>query len=185
MQIKERTKKQISEKIKGMNEFLKIEYLEECLKAPITFNVKKFVQDLLIELYWQRKMFSQAAKYSVSNAEISVKYTEKIENYMKALRLYVMAGLLTDADITYRRALACGNSSQKKEIEVDVINFYKKQAEVFEKHDKRAHAIKVYEKLLRFIKDEQEKEEVKIKLIDMYEKVGKMREAVDLRRNED
>ncbi len=184
MQIKERTKKQIQERADSMSDFLKIEYLEECLKTPITFDIKKFVQDMLIEIYLQRKMYSQAAKYAVSNSEISVRYIDKIENYLKAAKLYVKAGMLNDADICYRKSLACGNIEQKKQVEGEIIRYYWEQAENFEKQDKRVHAVRIYEKLRQLVKDENQKSEIKQKLIKLYERMGKIKEAVDLKRSE-
>ena len=184
MQIKERTKKQINEKIGGMSEFLKIEYLEECLKAPITFDVKKFVQEILIELYQQRKMYSQAARHCISNAEISLRYVEKIEQYVKAVKLYVKAGMLNEADISYRKSLACGNAKEKKEIEGEIVRYYWEQAEKFEKQNKRAHAVKIYEKLFQILKDENQKTEAKKKIIEIYEKMGRIKEAIEMKRSE-
>ena len=67
------------------------------------------------------------------------------------------------------------------EIETKIINLYKSEAEKFEKTNKNALALKVYERLAKAVKDS-EKPEIKKKVLVLYKKLGKVRESIELER---
>jgi tetratricopeptide (TPR) repeat protein len=81
-----------------------------------------------------------------------------------------------------RRAMEEVTIVKKADIYGDIKDFYKKQAEVFEKESKRNHAIKVYEKLLSLKISDIERNEAKAKLLGLYEQLGKFRESSALER---
>jgi len=72
------------------------------------------------------------------------------------------------------------NIVKKAEIYSKVKEIYIRQGEIFENEAKRNSAIKVYEKLLVMKISEAEKEEIKKKLLALYEQLGKFREFSNL-----
>ena len=68
------------------------------------------------------------------------------------------------------------NTIEKQDIYFMIKDFYKKQAEIYEKEMKRAHAARIYEKLLEMDISDLEREEIKKKLLELYEKLGKFEE---------
>ena len=59
--------------------------------------------------------------------------------------------------------------------------FYKKQAEAYEKDNRRSHALKIYEKLLLMGPSDQEREEIKAKLTKLYEQTGRLKDYFRLK----
>ena len=66
---------------------------------------------------------------------------------------------------------------RKSDIYEDIKKFYRKQAEEYEKEAKRNHAVKVYEKILSMKITDSERNEVKGKLLSLYDQLGKFRES--------
>lgn len=175
MKVMEKTIPEITEKLKTMSPFLKMEYLEECAKQNIDFSIKRFCNQKLAELYAERNMFSQSAKNMESAAEMAVTYKDKIQLYTFEISLWIKAGDYDRADETLQKSLACANAKEKEEIKKKAIQMYRKQAIVFEKLNKNSHALRIYEKLLRMV-SEAEKLEIKKKILPLYRKLGKIRE---------
>lgn len=175
MQVNEKTRQEIEGKLKGMTDFLKMEYLESCLKYHRDFDAKKFCNLKLAELYEGRSMFSEAARNMSSMAEMAATFKEKIQAYMKETELWIKAARYDLADDAFRKALASGNMKEKEEMKKAIKQLYKKQAEVYEKVRRNANALKIYEKLLQMA-DEDEKPEIKKKLLELYKILGKIRE---------
>jgi tetratricopeptide (TPR) repeat protein len=176
MRVTEKTLGEIQERLKTMSDFLKIEYLEECLKMHFGFEIKRFCNLKLSELYEARMMFAQAAKNMSAMAEMALTYKEKIESYMRETELWIKAGMYERADESFRKALASGNNIEKEEVKYRIKEFYKKHAQNYEKLSKNANALKVYEKLLQMAITDSEKLEIKKKLLYFYGKLGKIRE---------
>jgi len=80
-----------------------------------------------------------------------------------------------------KKAMNQANTIEKQGIYFTIKDFYKKQAEVYEKEMKRAHAVRIYEKLLEMKLNDSEREEIKEKLLYLYEKLGKFEEAKRLK----
>ena len=75
-----------------------------------------------------------------------------------------------------KKAMLEANSVQRNEIFTTIKNIYKQQAEIFEKNLKRIHAVKAYEKLVEMRPSESEREQLRNKLLDLYEKLGRRKE---------
>ncbi len=181
----ELSKSDVEEKIQGKGDFLKIEILNTLLKQKLHRDTKKFVYLTLIEIYNKRKMFNDVAKMFEGIASISIAFSEQIKNYLKATENYIKAGFFDKADYSMRKALNEANSVERNEINFTVKEFYKQLAEDYERELKRNAAVKIYEKLLEMNISDSERREIKEKLMELYEKLGKLKEFYAMKRFEE
>lgn len=175
MQIKEKTKPEVEAKSSGMSDFLKMEYLEECLKNNLSFDIKKFCALELVKLYEARKMFSEAGRKLIHASEISLTFRDKKNLYMKAAELFIKAELYDLAEHSLRKAQEQGTKSDISEMKKAIKQLLLQQAGQYEKEIRKGKALKAYEYLYK-ISNEQEKEKIKEKLLMLYEKLGKVSE---------
>lgn len=153
--------------------FIKVDYLTRFLKEDIPLDMKKFCYIKLANTYEAMKIFGDAAKVYGSLAIISISFTDKINNYVKETKFYIQAGNFPKADEAMQKAMSQANSIQKDEVYEEIKNFYKKVAESYENETKRNKATGIYEKLLELRLSETERQEIKNRLIDLYDKLGK------------
>lgn len=175
MKVFEKTRQEVEAKVAGMSDFLKMEYLESCIKQHIDFDVKRVCHQKLSELYDKRNMYLEAARNMAAVAELATTFKTKIEAYMKETELWIKAALYERADESFRKALASGNEKEKAEMKKAINELYKKQAAIYEKANRNSNALKIYEKLASTA-DESEKNAIKLKLLELYKRLGKIRE---------
>lgn len=182
MDVKERNRREIEERLGKMGDYVKIDYLMSCLKKNLDFDSKRFSLLKLTELYERRKMFLEAAKMMLAAAPINTTFQAKIDDFVKAAGLFVKAGNFDFAENAFEKALSTGNEKQKEEIKQNRIKSYKEQAELYLKNDKRNSALVAYEKLLLLNLKGEERKEIQKSLLGLYEKLGKIREFYSLKR---
>jgi tetratricopeptide (TPR) repeat protein len=175
-------KSEIEKEIAGKGTFVQIDWLTRFLKEPLTMEMKKFTSQKLAEIYEKTSMFKEAAKMYDNMAGLSITFAEKIKHHMKAVETYAKGGDATGADESMRRAMAEANSVQKEEIYQQTLRVYKVQAEIFETTGKRGNALQIYEKLVEMRITPSEREAMKEKMKDMYEKLGRRKELHNLER---
>jgi tetratricopeptide (TPR) repeat protein len=180
MRVIEKTRPEVEAKLKVMSDFLKMEYLESCLKQNVDFDVKKFCNVKLAELYEGRTMFTEAARNMSAVAEIAATFKEKAQAYMKETELWIKTGQYERAEEAFKKAIASGNIKEREEMKKALNDIYKKQAQAFEKAKRNANALRIYEKLIE-ISNEQEKPEIKNKLMGLYERLGKIQEFMRMK----
>ena len=166
-------KSEIEEELAGKGDFVQIDYLTRFLKEPLTMDMKKFVFLKLAVLYEKITMLEEAAKNYDSAAMVSILFSEKINHHIKEAELYIKADDFEKSGGAMKKAMAQANSTEKDEIYLAIKDFYKQQAEAYEKNLKRASAARVYEKLLEMKISDSEKKEIKEKLLEIYDKLGK------------
>ena len=178
------SKSEIERELAGKGDFVQIDYLNRFISQKPPLHDKKFAFMKLISIYESKKMFSDVAKIYNSLALLALSPQERIECLVKETKAHIQGGRFDEADAVMRRAMDEVTIVKKAEIYEDIKRFYKAQAEQHEKENKRNHAIKFYEKLLSMKITENEKNEVKAKLLSLYEQLGKFREssALDRRR---
>ncbi len=179
------SKQDIEKELKGKGEFVQINYIERFIKKDLPLEIKKFSYLKLAEIYEGKGMFSNAAKSFESAAALSIAFSEKIRNFMKATELYIKSGLFDTADYSMKRAIAEANSREKRDIILSVKNMYRNQAEAYEREKRRNNAVRIYEKLLEMDISEDERREIKKRLLGLYEKLGKLREYYALIRKQE
>jgi tetratricopeptide (TPR) repeat protein len=168
------TKSEVEENLRGRGSFVQLEYLTSLIKRELPVDVKKFVCVKLAEIYEKTNMFSDAARIYDTIAMISIKFSEKIDNYLKETQAYVKADSFERADQAMRKALGEATAVEKHRIAQEIKNFYLKLAQDYEKQLRKSHAIKIYEKLMNMPLNDIEKKQIKEKLMELYEKLGKM-----------
>ena len=97
------------------------------------------------------------------------------------MKLFISKGEFNRAEEAMKKAIAQANSVDRENINFEVKHFYKEQAREYEEKMKRAHAVRIYEKLLEMWLDFQERKEIKEKLLKLYEKLGEIRKYESLK----
>jgi tetratricopeptide (TPR) repeat protein len=170
------SKSEIEEKISRSGDFVKIGFLDKCLKEPLGFDMKKFVMIRLSGIYEGKKMFSEAGKLMRGAADINTTFEGKIIDFVRAGELYVRGGKFLEADACFNNAISCGNEKQKIQIKISKRMSYITQGLTYLKEDKRRNAMEIYERIMEFDLNHSEKRKVQEILLDLYDKLGKIRE---------
>lgn len=178
------SKSEIERELRGKGDFVQIDYLNRFLAQKPALHEKKFAFLKLIEIYEGKKMFNDIAKIYSNLVVLATSPQEKIESLIKQTKAHIQAGDFDEADKILRKTMEEVPIIKKTEIYEDIKNFYKQQAQNYEKESKRNHAIKVYEKMLGLKITDSERNEVKQKLLELYDRLGKFRESsvIDHRR---
>lgn len=178
---KSMSKSRIESALKEQGDFVQIDWLKKFLEGnSVPRDIKKFACQKLADLYEKKFMLSEAAKMYENLGMLSIAYSDKIKYFIKETGLWIKKGEFDHADRAMRRAIREANAVQKKEIYTEIKNLYRKQTENYEKDLKRNHAAKIYEKLLQMGLEDDEKKEVREKLIRLYKKLGKFKDAKHL-----
>ena len=177
------TKTEIEKDLQGKGNFVQIDHLNRFLKEQLPMDTKKFIFIKLASLYESAKILTDAAKMYDNAAELAIPFAEKIEDYLKETSLYIKAGDFERAEQAMKKAMSQTVTLKDKEAIADSVKrFYREQAQASEKAEKRNHAIKLYEKILEFRVTDQERQEIKEKLMVLYNKVGKIHEYSNMER---
>jgi tetratricopeptide (TPR) repeat protein len=181
MLTKNMLKSDIERELSGRAEFTQMDMLERYLKLMPPIEMRKFAYLKLAEIYLGRRMFNDAAK-ALGNAAVNcLTFREKVECLIKVTKAYIDAGNFEEADKSLKKALLESEQRNRKNIYEDIVEYYNKQAESLNKGGKKGHASKYYEKLLKMKINDEKKEEIKSKLEEIYERLGKMKELRLLR----
>jgi tetratricopeptide (TPR) repeat protein len=176
------SRSEIERELKGKGDFVQIDYLTRFIGQKPPLHEKKFAFMKLIEIYQEKGMFNDIAKIYSNLSILALSSQERVDYLIKETKAYIQGGRFDEADSVMRRAMEEVTIVKKADIYEDIKDFYKKQAETFEKESKRNHAIKVYEKLLSMKISDIERNEAKAKLLSLYEQLGKFRESSALER---
>jgi len=175
------SKSEIEKELAGKGDFVQLDYLTSFLKEEMQTDVRKFVMLKIAEIYEAKMIFGEAAKIYNNLAIFSVPFTDKIKYHVKEAESHIKSGNFREADYATQKAMNQANNFQKNDIMLSIKQFYKKQAEAYEKSMKRSNAMKLYEKLLELSSTDSERKEIRTKLLNLYEKLGKFREYNTLR----
>lgn len=178
------TRREVEAKIAGVGDYVKMDYLQSLLKKNIDFDTRKFVMKTLSGIYEQRGMFNDAAKLINGSAEINTTYQGKIEDYSRAMELYVKGGSYDESDVAFTKALACCNTAQKNTLRAKRKSLFQGQVKMNLDRDKRTQAMKACEKFLSLDLTPSEREEAQKTLTNLYEKLGRIREFYAMKRGQ-
>ncbi len=178
------SRKEVEAKLAVVGDYVKMDYLQQCLKKNLDFDTRKYVLVTLSSIYESRKMFLEAGKLIRNAAEINTTFEGKMNDFMKSVELFVKSGNYDDADISFAKALACANEMQKPHLKARQRAFYKTAGQEYMGKDKRKHAMDAYEKLWSLDLAPDEKQEVRSVLMQLYEKLGKIKEFYALQRSQ-
>jgi tetratricopeptide (TPR) repeat protein len=177
------TRREVEDKLKTIGDYVKMDFLSQCLKMQIDFDTKKFCLLKLAEIYEARRMFSEAARMMRNAAEINTTYDGKMSDFMKSCTLFIKGGNFDEADVSFTKALGSATDLQKGRLKAARKEAYKAQAREFLARDRRSHAIEAYERLVNFELAPEEKREAQTTLLGLYEKLGKVKDYYALKAN--
>lgn len=171
------SKSEIEKFLESRGDFMQIDYLVSLLKREHPLDVKKYISLRLAGIYERKRMFSDAARVMDALAIMSIAFSEKIRFHIREAEFFARDGEFEKADRAMRKAMNQANSVEREEIYAVMKDFYKKLGEEYETQIKRNTATKIYERLLMMRMTDTEKKEIQERLIELYEKLGKFREA--------
>jgi tetratricopeptide (TPR) repeat protein len=169
---KEMTKVEIEKELTGQGDYVQIDNITRFLKENIPTDIKRFIYGKLVAIYEKRVMFGDAALVYEKLVEIALSKTEKVNYFTKAAECYIKAGFFDKADLSVKKAVNEGTMAEKAKITSSIRDFYKNQAETYEKEKRRNNAVKTYEKMLAMGYSDAEKKEINKKLVDLYKNLG-------------
>jgi tetratricopeptide (TPR) repeat protein len=179
---KNMTKVEIERELKSQGDYVQIDNITRFLKQNPALDVKKFLYAILIEIYDRRKMFGEAAETCGRLAEIMLNDKEKVVCLRKEVEFYIKAGFFDKADAVFRRTLSEISPNERPKLDLEIREFYKNQADIYEKEKRRSFAVKTYEKLLTMKLSETEKSEINGKLSNLYRELGMVGEYMKLKK---
>ena len=179
--IEEKSKQEIEAKLKNMGDYVKIDYLMRAMDSGLDYETRKFVMISLSKLYESKAMYAESARLIKNAAEINTTQKNKIADFMKSVELYVKAGSYNDADYVLTQALALATLREKVDLKNMAKNYYMQEAKMRIRNDKRSQAKKAYEKILTMELSMQEKKDVQQQLMELYSKLGNVKEYFRLR----
>jgi tetratricopeptide (TPR) repeat protein len=179
----EMTKSEIEKDLQGKGNFVQIDHLNRFLKDhSLSMDTKRFIFLKLASFYEASKLYGETGKAYDNAASISLTFAERIKHYTKAAEAYARLGDFNRVDEAVRKAMAEANTRERQEVQDAMKQIYRAQAQALEAEQKRSHAVKFYEKLLDTRLSDQERQEVRGKLADLYGKLGKLHELQALKR---
>jgi|SRR3989338_8332181 len=175
-------RREIEAKLASIGDYVKMDYLQQCLKKQIDFDTRRFTLVTLTGIYESRKMHYEAGKMIRAAADINTSFEGKMNDFLKSAVLFVKSGNYAEADISAAKASGSATNVQKVGIKIKLKEAYVEQAQELLKKDKRKHAMETYEKILQFDLNPIEKREVQKLLLGLYEKLGKVKEFYNLQK---
>lgn len=176
------TEEDIHARLKTLSPMLQQEYLENLLKRmSLNSDLKLFISRQLLELYVRRGLWSNAAKVMENAAASQHNFNLKRDTYKQAGILYVRAVDFLMADDCFRKAVENASEKEKPFLRKEVENVYLTEAQNFENNAKRTKAVEIYERILRTSPEDAVKRKINEKLVVLYEKLGRIRDHLNLR----
>ena len=180
------TKSQIEEDLRVSGDFVKIDHLNRFLKQADSLDIRKFILLKLADINISKGFYPDAVKNVDAAADISITYKEKMELYMREAELYVKLGKFEVADAILKKALVQGNAREQTEIKSRYTQLYYKEAQEQEKALRNRKAVEYYERIYyNILGDGDEKVKMKVKLLDLYNKLGRVRDYSRLSANQE
>ena len=169
---KDMNKSEIEKELSGKGDYVLIDNITRFAKESIPTDIRKFIYTKLIEIYERRNMFGDAADIYAKLSEISAIPAEKSNYLIKETEDCIRAGFFDKADIAIKKIIANVKATERPKIMISIKEFYKKQAEIYEKEKRRSFAVKTYEKMLTLNISDAEKNEINKKLLGLYKELG-------------
>lgn len=166
-------KAEIEKELYGKGDYVQIHDLRRFIQENLPVDIKRVACVRLVEIYERRNMFIEAAYIYDKLAEMAVSAAEKVSFLIKEIECSVRGNSMERADAVMLKIMTFAKPIEKNGIMMSVREFYRKQAQVYEKEKRKSKAVEIYEKLLT-MKDvsEDEKSEINKKLVVLYRELG-------------
>ena len=168
------TKIEIEKELAGKGDYVLIDNITRFAKESLPVETRKFIYIKLAEIYEKRNMFSDAGDISGKLAEMAIVMSEKANYFTRETENYIKAGFFDKADLAIKKIIANVKASERPKIMNEIKEFYKNQANTYEKEKRRSLAVKTYEKILTLNISDAEKDEINKKLLVLYKELGMM-----------
>lgn len=179
---KEMSTLEIEEFLKNRNDFVKIDYLTRFLQEKLPADVRRFVFMKLGEVYERASMFKDSARAYEKAIELFPEKDRKNVS-IKAAQAMIRAGDFNRADELIRNVMSKASDFERKDVVNGLKTFYLYTAEMHEKTRKLGEAMRIYERVLSSMNiTDEEKRKIKSRLMDLYQKLGKIREYMDMKK---
>jgi len=180
------TKLEVEEITKSnKGDFVKIDYLRRFLEQADNVEIKKFILVSLAAIYESKNMLNEAVKSVKAAGDISITFRDKIDSAMKEAELYIKIRDFEMADRAFHKAIGDANHQEKIEVQTKYYEYYKMQARIAEEQGRNRNAMEIYEKLFALLQVKESRLEIKEKLLEFYEKFGKIKEYNNLKNQEE
>ena len=181
---KDMTIPEIEQELNQHSDFLKIDILTKFTNDILPNDLKIFLYKKLMEIYKDNKMPLEAAKIAKNIAMLSDSYKDKEKYHIAEAELYIIAGTFEKVNQAMKNAMVNANATERDNIVYTIKEFYKIQATIYERELKRRKASEIYEKLLEMNLLPSERQYIKEKLLELYDKLGKTKEYFVLKKSE-
>jgi len=176
------TEDDVNEKLRSLSSTLQQEYLENLLKRfVLDQNIKILASKRLADLYARKGLWLNAARIMESAADSSPIFKERKDLYMKTGILYLKALNYLLATDSFKKALEAASPLEKAKLQEEINDLYLVEAEELDKKGKMAKAVQIYERILRTNPDAQKKRKISERLMVLYEKLGKIKDSLEMR----
>ncbi|MEK6893530.1 MAG: hypothetical protein AABX07_04970 [Nanoarchaeota archaeon] len=173
-------RKEVEAKIARSGDYVKMDYLQACLKKQLDFDTKRFVMLKLATIYESRRIFLEAAKLMRNVADINTTNEGKVNDFAKSMDLFIKSGNYSEAELSLKKAIAVATDTQKVALKLRMKELFKAQAKEYLAKDKRKHAVETYEKMLEIGLNPIERREVQNALLQLYQKLGRVQDYYSL-----
>lgn len=169
-------KHEIDAYLKEKGEFIQIDYLDRYLKDSPPIDMKKFAYLKLARIYLNRRMFENAALMFKNAAINSPKFKDQRDNYTKEAKCYIRAGRFDEVKNAMKKAFAESNNEERRVVYDEITGYFKKVGYEYVENGLPGKGIVLFERLIRMKLTIEDKKEIKEKLLELYDKLGKRKE---------
>lgn len=159
------------------SEAKKQEFVETALKQNLDLDVKIAALNLMAEIHLAKKWYGLAAKNYCYAGDLANTFNDKMDLYFKGAVLHMRAGDYITADDNFRKVIVLGTSKDKEKLQEKIILVYSEQAQEYENTRQLTKAITIYNRMLMMRIPFEKATQIRLKLMDLYEKIGQPREA--------
>lgn len=180
--VHEKTLDEVKKKLETQtSDFNQISYLENVIaQQSLTFDIKRWTYTKLAELYEKKRYFDKAARAVLNRTTLEVLYRERIASFLRAGDLFAKGARMEECIQAFLKAYSEGNNQEKSIIKQKMMESIRNAAMEAERSGKKNAVIPYYQKLLELPIGENERQQIKEKLIVLYKSLGKFAEIKSL-----
>ena len=176
------TKEELLKNLTGKNDEIKLELLERITKSiDADQETRKQAFILMTEVYIKKMWWSNTAKAFMNAADLAKTFDEKKDLFFKSGTYFVRADDYFTAEDNFRKAIVLASKKDKAPLKQEVINVYLNLAKEYESKKMQTKTISVYNRALGLNLPIEKANEIREKIAILYEKIGKPREATQIR----
>ncbi len=150
----------------------KLEFLENQLKQEQDPVRRKTMFVLMGTLQFQRKWFNTAAKSFSNAADLSTTFDEKQDLFFRAGTMFVRSNDFFTAEDIFRKSVVLAPKRDRVNVQKRVVEAYLQFARECETGRQNTKALSIYNRVLGFKISLDEANQIRDKIIGIYEKMG-------------